>query len=284
MKTNGTTAGVLAALGISVTAAIALPLVNIFKELTTPELMIVRGGVTAVVVLPLFWRHVTRPSKRIITFSILFAMATLALYAGIRTWGASPTLVVITATPVVNIAAKIWRGQKVERRVYICLAFLIIGVSVALNPFQAAFNTLGLLLSVVATVIAGIAFEVLGAEKGVDSYNKSFWLAVITVGVGTLVSITSGHLPFGQEVWSVWRVLALIGFGVTGGFLYYLSSIIAFEKLKTEVASTLAMAETPAVIVGARLMLGEKLSLIQWAGVLLALGATFALGRAESKE
>lgn len=284
MKTNGTTAGVLAALGISITAAIALPLVNIFKELTTPELMIVRGGVTAAIVLPLFWRHIAKPSKHIVLFSLLFAVATLALYAGIRTWGASPTLVVITATPVVNIAAKIWRGQKVEHRVYICLAFLIVGVSIALNPFQAAFNTFGLLLSVVATIIAGLAFEVLSTEKGVDPYNKSFWLAVITIGIGTLVSIACGRLPFNQEVWNVWRTLALIGFGATGGFLYYLSNIVAFEKLKTEVASTLAMAETPAVIVGAWLMLGEKLTFVQWTGVLLALGATFALGRAESKE
>jgi len=284
VKTNGTTAGVLAALGISVTAAIALPLVNIFKELSAPELMIVRGGVTAAVVLPLFWRHIAKPSKHIITFSFLFSMATLALYAGIRTWGASPTLVVITATPVVNIAAKIWRGQKVARRVYVCLFFLIIGVGIALNPFQASFNTLGLLLSVVAAAIAGVAFEVLSAEKGVDQYNKSFWLAVITVGVGTTVSITGNHLPFSQEVWSIGRFLALVGFGVTGGFLYYLSNIIAFEKLKTEVASTLAMAETPAVIIGAWLMLGEKLSPVQWTGVLLALGATFALGRAENKD
>lgn len=284
MKTRSSVAGVLAALGISFTAAIALPLVNIFKELTTPELMIVRGGVTAIIVLVTLWQRVTKPSKRVIGFSLLFSMATLALYAGIRAWGASPTLVVLTLTPVVNIAAKLWRGQSVDNRVYACLLFLVIGVTVALNPWHASFDTDGLFLSVAATVLAGLGFEVLSTEKGIDPYNKSFWLAVVTIGLGTVTSFTSGHIPFMQETWSINRVLALIGFGATGGFLYYLANIIAFERLKTEVASTLAMAETPAVIVGAWLMLGEKLSVIQWIGVLLALGATFALGRTEIKE
>lgn len=283
VKTNSSVAGVLAALGISLTAAIALPLVNIFKELTTPELMIVRGGVTAVIVLVLLWRHVTKPSKHMISFSLLFSMATLALYAGIRAWGASPTLVVLTLTPFVNIAAKLWRGQSVAPRVNVCLLFLVLGVTVVLNPWEASFDTTGLFLSVAATVLAGLGFEVLSAEKGIDPYNKSFWLAVVTIGLGTVTSLTSGHMPFMHESWTISRVLALIGFGATGGFLYYLANIVAFERLKTEVASTLAMAETPAVIIGAWLMLGETLSVIQWSGVLLALGATFALGRAESK-
>ena len=59
--------------------------------------------------------------------------------------------------------------------------------------------------------------------------------------------------------------------------------IIAFENLKTEVASTLVMAETPAVIVGAWLMLGETMTLIQWIGVLIALGSTLVLSAAERK-
>ncbi|NBS70720.1 hypothetical protein EBT31_17675, partial [bacterium] len=76
----------------------------------------------------------------------------------------------------------------------------------------------------------------------------------------------------------------LVGFGITGGFAYYLANIVAFEKLKTEVASTLAMAETPAVIVGAWLMLGETLTFIQWIGVLIALGATAALSATEANQ
>lgn len=102
--------------------------------------------------------------------------------------------------------------------------------------------------------------------------------------VGLVATLTSGHLPFAREAWSVPHAIALVGFGVTGGFAYYLANIVAFEKLRTEVASTLAMAETPAVIVGAWLMLGETLTLIQWIGVVIALGATAALSAAEARQ
>lgn len=284
MKTNETAVGVLAALGISVTAAIALPMVNVFKSMEPSELMVVRGGVTGVLIALVITKHVSVPSKHMIKFSVLFSLATLALYAGIRAWGASPTLVVLTTTPVVNIAAKLTRGQTVDGRVYTCLAGLLLGVMIALNPWQSDFDIWGLTFSVAATLLAGVGFEVLAGEKGIDPYNKSFWLAVITVVVGLVATLAGGHLPFMHQEWSIPHVFALVGFGVTGGFAYYLANIVAFEKLKTEVASTLAMAETPAVIVGAWLMLGETLTLIQWIGVVIALGATATLSTIEARQ
>jgi len=66
-------------------------------------------------------------------------------------------------------------------------------------------------------------------------------------------------------------------------FLYFLSIIFAFDYLETEVASVLAMGETPAVILGAGVLLGEKMSVVQWGGVIIALLATAALSWAEAK-
>lgn len=284
MKSAGATSGVIAALGISVTAAIALPLVNVFKTMQPSELMVVRGGVSAAIIAVALLSRISRPSWQMLKFSVLFASATLALYGGIRAWGVSPTLVVLSTTPVVNIAAKLWRKQTVSRRVYACLGGLIIGVVIALNPWQENFRLLGFVYSVAATILAGIGFEALAGAKGVDPYNKSFWLAVVTAILGFLTTLVSGRIPFATESWNATHVFALIGFGVTGGFLYYLANIVAFEKLKTEVASTLAMAETPAVIVGAWLMLDERMTLAQWMGVAIALGATGVLSAAESKK
>ncbi len=269
--------GVLAALGISITNGIALPMVNVFDDLTKPELMLVRGGVTAVMMVPIFWQHLGRPSGRMIVFSSLFALATLCLYSGIRIWGPGPTLVVITATPVVNIVAKLLRGKRVALRVYQCLAALIAGVAIALNPWQAAFSPTGFAVSIAGMLLAGIGFEVLGAQKGVNKYNKTFWVAVITVVVGATASAWSGHVPFVDATWNVTRVMALIGFGAIGGLLYYLCNIVAIEKLPIEVATTIAMAETPVVIVFAWFMLGDTMTVVQWTGVLIALSATLPL-------
>lgn len=283
MKTNGTAIGILATIGISLTAAIALPLINLFKTLGPTEFMMVRGGVTAVLIAVMLTSHISRPSPRLIGFSLLFSLATLTLYAGIRAWGASPTLVVLTAMPIVNITAKRWRGGTIKASVYTCLAGLLIGVAVALNPWEAEFDLLGFLFSASATLLAGIGFEILGGREQVDPYNKTFWLASVTLIIGLVSTLPSGHLPFANEVWSVSRILMLAAFGFVGGFVYYFSYIMAFEKLEKEVASTLAMAETPAVIIGARLMLGEQMTMVQWLGVVIALVATAALGTTEAK-
>lgn len=282
-----------------------MPLVNVFTELLPGELMIIRGAVTTVlvsVIIAFRLYRITRqnrglseeariqlgplflPSFWVIGFSFLFSTATVPFYYGIRAWGAGPSLVVLTGTPLVNIAAKlIWHKQPVAPRVFICLLFLAVGVVIALDPFSAAFSLRGFLLSVTATILVGLAFEVLSAKKNVDPYNKSFWLGMVTVFIGIVVTLSAGRFPFAEEVWTVERIGLLVTFGLTAGFLYYLCNIIAFEHLKTEVASLLAMAETPAVILGAWFMLGEKLAPVQVVGVAIALSATLAFGRAETK-
>lgn len=283
MKLNATVAGIIAAFGISVTAAIAVPLVNVFKTLTTGELMVVRGGVSAILIACLFPRRITFATKNVFLFSFLFASANFCLYNGIRAWGANPTIVIITTTPIVNIVAKWWRGQAVDSRVTASLMTLLVGVLIALNPWQTAFDLSGALWSVTATLLVGVGFEILGASKKIDPYYKSFWIAALMVMIGVTTTVLAGRIPFSVEAWDVPHAIALVLYGCTGGFLYILANVIAFEKLKTEVASTLAMGETPAVIIGAWLALGERMSPIQWVGVILALVATGALSAAEAK-
>jgi len=78
-------------------------------------------------------------------------------------------------------------------------------------------------------------------------------------------------------------VFALIGFGIAGGFLYYLAIVVAFENLPTEVASTIAMAETPAVVIVVH-HYGEMLTPLQVLGIAIALGATAVLSITEARQ
>ncbi|NQV89974.1 EamA family transporter [Candidatus Uhrbacteria bacterium] len=275
--------GIIAACMISVTAAIALPFVNVLEVMKVEELMIVRGGVTSIMVALLLSSHVSRPSWRILQFSTLFSLATLCLFYAIRAWGPGPSLVVITLTPIVNIVAKLLRGKNVERRVYFAMTGLLVGVMIALNPWQASFDLEGFALSMLAMLLAGFGMEVMAGKKGIDAYNKTFWLALVTTLIGCLASVSTGQIPFVTVVWTFWHALALVGFGVVGGFCYYLANIIAVEELETEVATTIAMAETPAVIVSSWLMLGDTLTYTQWSGVLIALLATYSLVHSQKK-
>lgn len=280
---TGTLPGIVAALGISLTAAIALPLVNIFTTLQPSELMMVRGTVTAAAVAIFLPKHISSPRPRVILFSFLFGIANLMLYMGVRTWGASPTIAILTTMPVVNILAARWRGDIVSSRTYLTLAALILGVTIALNPWQTAFNAAGCAESIAATLFAGVGLEVLAGTKGVDKYDRTFWLAAMILVIGSVATLMQGIVPFGGESFTMMRVLQLVAFGIIAGFLYFLSNIYAFDKLKTATASTLAMAETPAVILSSCLVLGEHLSLTQWSGIVIALAATLALSGAEAK-
>jgi len=303
---RSTFVGIAAALGISLSASVGMPLVGVFGELLSGELMIVRGAVTIVLVSVIIavrivrtWRQnrnakeedrlplapLFMPSWWMIGFSVLFSTATVPFYEAIQVWGAGPTVVVLTGTPIVNITAKLfWHKQTVASRVFACLGALAFGVAIAENPWAQGFSTKGFLLSVLATILVGIAFEVLSSRKSVDPYCKSLWLGVVTIGIGLVATVWHGSLPFtGEIMWTSSRIALLLTFGLTGGFLYYLCNILAFEHLKTEVASMLAMAETPAVLIGAWVINGKELNGMQCLGVTIALTATLAFGRAESK-
>lgn len=270
---------------IAVTAAIALPQVAVF-DLSAPELMVVRGGVTAILVAIIFRKRIVSPSWRILSFSVLFAVATLALYVGLKTegWGPNPTMIILTLTPMVNILSCWVRGEEVSFRVYASLTALVLGVAIAVNPTDTTFVLTGFVASVIATLFAGFGMEVLAGKKGVDPYNKTFWLAVVTVGMGILSSPAIGHMPFATVSWSLQTAAILIGFGLVGGFLYYLANIVAFEDLRTEVASTIAMFETPLVIFVTWLRRGDTLTPLQLFGLTIACAATVALAFAEAWE
>jgi drug/metabolite transporter (DMT)-like permease len=79
-------------------------------------------------------------------------------------------------------------------------------------------------------------------------------------------------------------ILLVLGFAFVGGFLYWIANLMAFENLPTTEASVLAQGETPAVILGASILLGEHLTLVQWVGVGIALYGAWYLSRWLAKQ
>lgn len=283
MQSKNRLLGVIAAFGISLTAGLALPMVNVLKQFSTAELMMIRGGITAFFIALVFRKRITWADWRVLTFSVMFAVANLCLYNGIRAWGANPTIVIITLTPIVNFVAKWWRGEKASRTALICLLVIITGVLVALEPWHVPIDAWGAFWSLSGAVLAGLGFEVLAKTKDLDPYARGFWLSIVIGSLGLAVALTKGFPMMSHEI-SLNTCLLLTGFGLTGGLLYFLANIFAFDYLDTEVASVLAMGETPAVILGAGILLGEKMSIVQWGGVFIALAATMALSFSEAKK
>ncbi len=263
-----------------------MPFVNIFDEFLPSELMIVRGVVSMLIILPLSFSRITRPESHVLAFALLFSIATIPFFSAMRVWGSGLTLVVLTCTPLVQVTAKLVRGERVPLYTYFCLAVLLSGVAIALDLRSGTFSTLGLGLSVAATILVGLSFEVLGSQKNIDPYHKTFWLAMMMAIVGAVYTFLTGHFPLaGVMFLSTERMgLFVLMIGMFAGCLYFLANVIAFEHLETETASMLAMAETPMVLVGAYFILGEELNKLQWGGVAVALGATLVYGQLKRRD
>ncbi len=275
--------GLLGVLGIWLTAGLALPFVNapVFQNAFSEErLMVFRGFGTAL--LALVWVVLFERPRSLIRYydedagvvrflngytaliALTLPFATLGLFNGIRNWGASPTIIVITATPVVNIVIGFFIGRRLPCAAVLGLAAVFGGVAVAL--WGGEFVLVGFAWAAFGTLMNGFLYEWFARGKG-TLMKMCFW-AMVGMGVLGLVlswgeswqGILSPHLSVLVSQWIF-----------VGGFLYWVANLLAFQKLPTTEASVLAQGETPAVIMGAYILLGESLTVSQWGGVVAAL-------------
>ncbi len=255
--------GRLGMLGIWVTAGFAIPLVNHLREFSPEQLMMFRGLLTAFIAFVWLQGRVGYIDKFTWLSVLVLPLATFGLYQGIRSWGAGPTIVVITATPVVNIIIGVLSGRKLEVATLVGLILLLGGVAIALRGGE--FNWHGLLWSSFGAVMNGFLYE-LFARATSSPVQKCFYSCV---GMGLLGLILSHSQAIPEVSSNIW--LALGFFAFVGGFLYWVANAVAFKYLPPNEASVLAQVEAPAVIIGAYFILGEELELMSWLGVGISL-------------
>lgn len=264
MSSRKTLPGLLGALGIWVTAGVALPMVNVLDSLEPTQLMVVRGFATAAIALAIMRGALGKANVYTYLIGITLPFATLGLFEGVRGWGAGPTIVVITLAPMVNMLFALHAGRRPSKALVVGFALLITGVSVTCK--LGAFHWVGLSWSLLGAVMCGFAYECIVRSNG-NALSKCFWGSV---GMGLLgVALSLGHS------WSPLMepntAILLASFAFVGGFLYWVANLVAFANLPTTEASVLAQGETPAVIIGAYIITGERLTTGQWAGVAIAL-------------
>ncbi|MES3005769.1 MAG: EamA family transporter [Patescibacteria group bacterium] len=265
--------GLLGVIGIWLTAGLALPFVNVLKSQTPEQLLAMRGWLTAILAFLLLRGRVATTDKYTYLIALCVPFASLGLFKGIREWGAGPTIIIIATTPAVNFFIAWIFGKKVSTAPIICFCLMLSGIIAA--RWNGNFNMTGLLWSLLATATNGILYELIVRAKS-SSMHRCFWGSV---GIGTIGVIGSLDASWSAVNENAELRLAIIAFAFVGGFLYWLANLVAFDNLPVEVASVLAQGETLAVIIVAGILLGEKLSPLQWGGVIVALIATGYLSR-----
>jgi len=277
MRGSKTFLGLAGVLGIWITAGLALPFINVLNMFTPTQLMAFRGFLTATMALIGLRGIVGKADKHTYLIALTMPLATLGLFQGIREWGAGPTIIIISATPLVNVFIGTFLGRKISSASITGLVLVLGGVIMA--RWGGHFNVVGFAWTAFATVMNGILYEWFSRAKS-GLLQKCFWGSIGMGTLGLIMSLGASWAPIAEP-----KAIALIlGFAFVGGFLYWISNLIAFKNLPTTEASILAQGETPAVILGAGLLLGEHLTSIQWIGVGIALYGAWYLSRWLSKQ
>jgi drug/metabolite transporter (DMT)-like permease len=269
---KSTILGLFGVLGIWLTAGLALPFVNILSMFTPPQLMVFRGFMTAAITLAFLRGNIGRVDKYTYLIALVVPFVTLGLFEGIRYLGVGPTIIIITATPLVNLAISIFFGRRIS---YVSVTGLLLVLGgVILARWGGNFHLVGFMWAVFATVMNGILYELWGKTKS-SVLQKTFYNYM---GMGTLGFMLSAGVSF-APIFEPKLALLVFWFVLVGGFLYGIANMIAFENLPTMEASILAQGETVAVILGASILLGEHLAPLSWLGVCVALFGAGYLSR-----
>ncbi len=270
--------GLVAIVGVWLTAGFALPFVNVLKMFTPEQLLTARGFLTAVMAFALAKGKVMRVDCYTILIGCCLPLASLGLFKGVREWGAGPTIIVITATPVMNFLITFFKGGKVSGVALASLILILGGVVIA--RYGGTWSSIGFFWSVVGTVFNGVLYEFLAHARS-SAFQRCFWGSM---GIGITGFVGSYSADWTQVIQSHYLQLALLGFAFVGGLLYWLANLIAFENLPKDAASVLAQGETPAVIAISSFLLGETLTAFQWFGIILAIFGAWYLSRQLAKK
>lgn len=278
--------GVVAALMAMTAAGVGFPLVNFpeFKILREGELMMVRGGVTALCFIGLFPSVRRVPSLRLVGSTFLLGGASFCAYRAFRTWVVGLCMITFMLSPLLHVAANRLRGESSSRRALVALVPLVGGVTIALQPWKnAAFSLSGFGWCMAAAFVYVTSFQVTSKVR-LDPWQQTFWIGFMTAVVGGAICIIHGRAPFSHVVFSTAFARHLVVWGIVGGAVYYAGIVLNYAHLRTEVASVLMNGELPCVIMGGWLLLGERLTVIQLFGGATALICTVALGLLEIRE
>ncbi len=231
--------------------------------------MFARGITTAVFAVLILRGKVFPTDWYTLLSGVGFAFGCLGLYHGIREIGPSLAIIIITTAPVVNFLFAWGRGRQVSLTAISSLMVMLAGVVFTLHPWgnNTILSFKGVAWTICGAISGALYYEALSKAKG-TRLNRCFWQALVVALIAISANLISGSVV---QVPDFKTTILLVAFALTGGFLYFIANIEAIDNLPTEVASVLAQGETPAIIIMAGVLLGEKLNFSQWFGVAIAL-------------
>lgn len=243
-------------------------------------------GIPGVIVLGAVWLLskgvISLPNRSTAFLSLFFALATVGLFEGIKTWGANYTIIMLDMAVLVPLILKKFRGEKIPRAILIAFFVAIIGGVLSLRVWRIEDLVLsGFAWGMMALVFNGLYMEAGGKEQSTrqNIHTEVFWQSVglsitgLLIGGGIVTALT-----FGQAA-----ILILIS--VAAGLINFYLFLTSLKKLGNVLVGMLVLSITPLTIITSYIFLGKTMSLDQLVGVILSLTAVgyIALSGARKK-
>ncbi|HEX7724547.1 MAG TPA: hypothetical protein VF438_02305, partial [Candidatus Paceibacterota bacterium] len=263
-------------------------------HISAEELLVVRSVACMTVAFLLVGWRVTCSPASVKKAGFIIAISSISFYQAIQVWGeVNPVIAIAALIPAMNIYLARRDGLRVPASVYASLVCLVVGVFMALKPWSVHIHVLGAILALICVVVSAIGFDLWGkAPLAVTAPEKCFWLSVWALLFAVLIMAGReflacmpraqeriSHLGFSVQTFDIAPYRSstvretLFWFGGIGA-VYLFSTIIPFSrsgKMKTEWASVFIQGATPASMIGAYYLVGERLDVTQRVGVGIAL-------------
>lgn len=205
----------------------------------------------------------------------LFGMQLLACFAAIESTGAQTTVVLIHVYPLFVIAL-VWivRGQRASARVLGLSTVMIAGIALVAATGTAGIASAGVVLAVLSA--AGYAIYLVLGERWVRAVGPVAATGLVTAGatvsVGAIAVLTDQDFAVSPTGWGAVLLQGLIITPIGVGGAFY-----AVRRLGPVTMSLIGLLEPVVGVLVAAAVLGERLTPVQWAGVVSILVSCAAL-------
>jgi drug/metabolite transporter (DMT)-like permease len=226
----------------------------------------------------LFWPDKLRIDRKGLVRCTAVAMANTTslscFYLALTRIDASIGLMVFSLYPLAAVLMLAVRGEPITRRTVVRLGLATLGVYLLLG-FSGQIDLLGVLLALGAAVGYALHFNLIQWHLGGYPSQTVALYTITTMGILTTV--------IRLLQWSPWQPLSLLGWGTILGtglistVLARLALFAGIHRLGSGQVAMLGPVETFLSVFWTFLFLGERLSIIQWAGgFLIIFSATLA--------
>jgi len=187
--------------------------------------------------------------------------------------GGGPAEVLLFTHPItVLLFNRFVYGEKIARICYAAIILVIFGTALLTDFSGANFNLIGIFIGVISSIFFGLYIVCSKRNtKGVDPILSAFLVCFGSVIICLIFSLIHGSfvVPNSGEIW--FNIFCLGAFCTALPIMLFLKGL---QFIASEKAAIISMLEPPMLILVGYLLLDEKVTVIQFFGIMIIMFST----------